>query len=415
MARSEFIVLGAGIVGASTALALQARGHRVILVDRQEPGMGASHGNAGVIQREAVEPYGFPRQLSLLIGAALGRENAIHYHADALFGLVKPMATYWRNSAPARYRPIARDYSTLIAHSIAEHAPLIDAAGAQDLIRKQGWYQAYRSEAEVADAHRTAERLREAYGLSFQATTSEELSRAAPSLRKNSFAGAIYWPDPWTVSDPGELVRRYTDLFVGRGGALMRGDASTLGSAGVGWSVRTDAGTVTAAQAVVALGAWSDAVLRRLGYDLPLFIKRGYHRHFQTRAPFDTPVLDMTHGFMMAPMRAGLRITTGAEFAKFDAAPTPVQIQRSEAYVREVLDLGDAVETTPWLGARPCIADMKPVVGPGYLHQGLWFNLGHGHQGLTLGPATARLLAEQIGNEDTFVDKAPFLPSRFRT
>src|SRR5687768_7573421 len=107
MKQSEFIVLGAGIVGVSTALALQARGHRVVLVDKQAPGLGASYGNSGVIQREAVEPYGFPRNLATLLGAAMGRENAISYHPGALFGLVRPLARYWWNSAPKRYARIA--------------------------------------------------------------------------------------------------------------------------------------------------------------------------------------------------------------------------------------------------------------------------------------------------------------------
>jgi D-amino-acid dehydrogenase len=415
MKQSEFIVLGAGIVGVSTALALQARGHRVVLIDRQEPGLGASYGNSGVIQREAVEPYAFPRNISTLLGAATGSENAIHYHANALFGLLKPLATYWRNSAPEHYLRIAREYSSLIAHSVSEHAPLIASADAQELIRKEGWYQAFRTPSSQAAAAATAQRLHDAHGLAYRAISADELLQAAPSLKKDVFAGAILWQDPWTVSDPNALVRRYAELFVSRGGDIAQTDASTLKPAGAGWRVGHGASMVTAENAVVALGAWSDVVLKPLGYDFPLFIKRGYHRHFKTPQPFMISMLDPAKGLMLAPMRSGLRITTGAEFAKLDAPATPVQIKRSEAYVREILDLGDAVETEPWLGARPCTADMKPVVGPGYLHRGLWFNLGHGHQGLTLGPATARLLAEQVDNETTFIDKAPFLPSRFRT
>lgn len=414
MRRSEVIVLGAGIVGVSTALALQARGHRVLLIDKQAPGLGASYGNAGVIQREAVEPYAFPRDPSTLLGAALGRDNAIHYHAGALVGLLRPLVAYWKNSAPRHYPRIAAEYSTLIAHSLSEHAPWIASSGAHDLIRQQGWYQAFRASPALAEATRTAQRLQDARGLAFRAMSAEDLLQAAPSLRAGAFAGAIYWQDPWTVSDPALLVQRYAELFVSRGGSFAFGDASSLAPAGAGWGVTADGSTVTAEQAVIALGAWSDALLRRLGYKFPLFIKRGYHRHFTTRTPFEISMLDAANGLMLAPMRAGLRITTGAEFAKLDAAATPVQIQRSEAYVREIVDLGDAVETTPWVGARPCTADMKPVVGPAYRHKGLWFNLGHGHQGLTLGPATARLLAEQIDGHPTFVDRTPFLPSRFR-
>ena len=247
MKQSEFIVLGAGIVGVSTALALQARGHHVVLIDKQAPGQGASYGNSGVIQREAVEPYAFPRSLTTLLGAAIGRENAINYHATALPGLARPLGKYWRKSAPKHYGRIAAEYSTLIAHSVSEHAPLITSASAQELIRKEGWYQAFRTAPDQTAAALTAKRLQDAHGLAFRAISAEELLQAAPSLRKNVFAGAIWWQDPWTVSDPGMLVSRYADLFVARGGLIQRGDASSLRAAGSGWSVDTSDTTMTAA------------------------------------------------------------------------------------------------------------------------------------------------------------------------
>lgn len=408
------MVLGAGIVGVSTALALQARGHRVLLMDRQEPGLGTSYGNAGVIQREAVEPYAFPRSVPILLGAALKRNNAIHYHAGALPGLARPLSRYWWHSAPARYQRIATEYSALIAHCVSEHRPLVEASGAQHLIRKDGWYQAYRGAAEFAAAVQTAQRLHTEHGLAMQAMAGDALVQIEPALKPRAFAGAIWWQDPWTVSDPHLLVQHYADLFIARGGKLVLGDAASLQQAGAGWRVRSAQGAETAAQVVIALGASSHALLQQLGYSLPLFIKRGYHRHFATRRKFGISLLDVANGMMLAPMRKGLRITTGAEFARLNAKPTPVQIAQSERHAREILDLGEAVEPEPWLGARPCTADMKPVVGPGWLHKGLWFNLGHGHQGLTLGPATARLLAELLDGVEPFVDSAPFLPSRFR-
>lgn len=413
MKRKEIIVVGAGIVGVSTALALQARGHHVVLLDRQEPGRGASFGNAGLIQREAVEPYGFPRDMPTLVAAALGRLNAIHYHASALPGLLRPLFQYWRNSAAQRYRHIAAEYSALIAHSTAEHAPWIEAAGAGHLIRKQGWHEAYRTHREFDKAAQDAERIRAAYGLAGRAVGSQELAAIEPALIK-PMAGSILWQDPWSVANPGELVQLYAKLFMQRGGEFKTDPGLELQPTPSGWSAQGAGQAVTAEEAVIALGAWSFAAVKKLGYGLPVFVKRGYHRHFRQPGGFGISMLDAENGIMLAPMNTGLRMATGAEFAHLDAPATPVQIRRSEALVREIVQLGDPVEQEPWLGARPCTADMKPLVGPAPRHKGLWFNFGHGHQGLTLGPACARLLAEQMDGEQTFVAAGPYLPSRFR-
>lgn len=412
MNHKEIIVLGAGIVGVSTALALQSRGHQVILLDQQEPGLGASFGNAGLIQREAVEPYEFPRDIPTLVGAALGRTNAIHYHALAMPELLRPLFQYWRNSGPARYPRIAAEYSALIAHSTSEHAPLIEAAGADHLIRKQGWHEAYRSSREFDKGARDAERVRAAYGVAGRTVSSQELAAIEPALTR-PMAGSVLWEDPWSVASPGELVTLYAKLFEQRGGVFTKDQGIALVKTANGWAAKGERVQVSAQAAVVAMGAWSFSAVKALGYELPLFIKRGYHRHFSEPKGFGISMLDAENGIMLAPMTHGLRVATGAEFARHDAQPTPVQIRQSEKLVRELVQLGEPVDAQPWMGARPCTSDMKPLIGPAHLHKDLWFNFGHGHQGLTLGPASARLLAELFDGEDTVVPAAPYLPQRF--
>jgi len=410
--KTEVVVLGAGMVGIGTALALQQRGHGVTLLDRVMPGRETSFGNAGIIQREAVQPYAFPRDLATLLRVATRRGNDVSYHFNALWTLLPALLRYWRASAPANYAGIAQAYGRLIAHSIEEHRPLIDQSGASALVQKNGWRQIYRSAAsfDVDAAAATALAARE--GLDCGVLDSEALAAAEPALI-TPLAGAIHWRDPWSISDPGELVARYATLFQQRGGVFVHGDAFTLHQHGSGWSVRTNDGLLEAAQAVIALGPWANTLTRQLGYRLPLFVKRGYHRHYATATHLQAPMLDVERGVMMATMSRGLRLTTGAEFARHDAPPSPVQLIRGEESTRQLLDLGPPVEASPWLGARPCTVDMKPVIGPAPRHPGLWFNFGHSHQGFTLGPASGRLLGEMISKEPPFIDPTPYLPTRF--
>lgn len=410
--NSSVLVLGAGMVGTCTALHLVLKGHAVTLIDRREPGRETSYGNAGIIQREAVEPYPFPRDFATLLRVAFKRGADVNYHFAAMPGLAGSLARYWFNSAAKRYAAIASDYTRLIEHSTSGHAQLLQMAGAQDLVNQSGFRFVFRDPANLDRALATARRLQTTHGLRHQALDGGALAAVEPALRVR-LAGALHWLDPWSVTDPGELVGRYAALFTRLGGTLARGDGRTLRSTVNGWQVVTEGGTLDAEHAVIALGPWSDTVLRPLGYSMPLFVKRGYHRHYRGATGPQLPLFDVDRSLVIAPMKRGIRITTGAEFARLDAAATPLQMGKAEISARELFELPEPVEATPWLGARPCTADMKPVIGAAPRHRGLWFNFGHAHQGFTLGPISGRLLAELLSGEKPVLDPTPYSAERF--
>lgn len=408
------IVLGAGMVGVSVALHLRRRGYDVVLVDRQGPGEGASFGNGGLIQREAVHPHPFPRDLSELLRIARNGSIDAHYHPFALPGLASPLLRYWWQSEPGRYAQTVQAYARLIETCLDEHLAIARGTEAMDLLRPIGWMRLFGDPRRFEAALAQAELARREHGVNFVALDRAGVAAAEPHLLAERI-GAIHWTDPLSVSDPHALTLAYERLFEAEGGRFVLGDAATLHRAGAGWRVQAGDGPVEAAEVVIALGAAATEVTRRFGYSPPLFGKRGYHMHYSLRgnALLNRPVLDTDSGFLLAPMRAGIRLTTGAEFARPDAAPTPVQLERAEPVARRLLPLADRVDPTPWMGVRPCMPDMLPVVGrlPG--HQGAWCAFGHGHQGLTLGPTTGRLLAEMMTGEQTFIGPEPYRPDRY--
>jgi D-amino-acid dehydrogenase len=411
--KHSVLVLGAGMVGACTAVHLALRGHEVTLVDRREPGKETSYGNAGIIQREAVRPYPFPQDWATLAQVALKRGAAVNYHLAALPPQARALAGYWANSRPRRHDEISVAYARLIEHALTEHQALIDLAGAADLVRREGYRCLFRKAETMRDAVAQAELLAQSHGLRHAVLDADALARAEPALRQR-LAGALHWLDPWTVSDPGELVGgRYAALLSRHGGRFVLGDAATLQPTATGWRVRTGAGEIDAEHAVIALGPWSDPLLKTLDYRYPLFVKRGYHCHYRGGAEPRLPLLDVDGGLVLAPMQQGVRLTTGAEFALVDAPATPVQLARAEVLARDLFDLGEPVESDPWVGARPCTADMLPVIGPAPRHRGLWFNFGHSHQGFTMGPVSGRLMAEMIEGGTTVVNASPYAPARF--
>ncbi len=411
--RADAIVLGAGMVGVGAATALQARGRDVALIDRRgAAGRETSYGNAGLIERASVELYTFPRDLGTILRTIFGSNPAARVDWAALPQTLPWLARYFLESAPAKAAAHARAALPLIERCLDEHMKLAYAAGASDLIRPSGWIKAFRTEKTLAEGAAEARRIRE-YGLTFDALDAPALARIEPSL--NGFAGAIVLRDPAACIDPGALTAAYAGLFGRNGGRLFSGDARSLAQTPHGWSVATDAGVVEAPEAVIALGPWSDDVFRPLGYRIPLGVKRGYHMHYRPAGEISLnhPVLDVDGGYLVAPMAQGLRLTTGAEFAPRDAPPSPVQLDTVEPLARRTFSLGERIDAEPWLGRRPCLPDLLPVIGPAPRHPGLWFDFGHQHHGFTLGPVTGRLLAEMMAGEETFADPAPFSVERF--
>jgi len=413
MARTDVIVLGAGIVGTSAALQLVKRGLAVALVDRRGPGEETSYGNTGIIGGSGVFPVAFPRRFSDLLRVALKRAPEANYHLSFLPKVVPWLLAFRAASRPHRLIETARHMHPLMSRSRAEHETLMKEAGAERYLRKDGWLTIFRTLEGFAGIRPSLE-LGAELGVPAQVLDDSGALALEPSLRP-AFARAVHWPDIATLSNPLAVTRAYAARFAALGGILLEGDARSLHRIGTRWRVDAAEGHVDADSVVVALGPWAPDVLEPLGIRLPLAIKRGYHRHFRPHgnAGLTRPLVDAEHGYAMSPMEQGIRVTTGAEFAPRDAPPTPVQLDRVMPYVKSLFPLGEPAEAQPWLGKRPCFADALPVVGRAPGQAGLWLDYGHGHYGLTWGPITGRLLADMMTGATPFTDPAPYRAERF--
>ncbi|PLW75930.1 NAD(P)/FAD-dependent oxidoreductase [Cohaesibacter celericrescens] len=396
---AEFLVLGAGVVGVSTGLALQQRGHSVTILDRLDPGLETSYGNAGIIQREAVEPYAIPQDLPTLIRYGLGRTNDIVYHVRDLPQVFPALWSYFRHSSPRRHAAISNIYAQITARVTDDHAPLIQAANAEHLLRRNGFFTICRDDAAMEKESREAERLKSTYDVALRVISGNDVKREEPAIMAD-IAGAIHWSDAWSTTSPGDLTAAYAKLFTDRGGRLVKGDALSLKQVATGWTVDSGEHPVTASQVVVALGPWSPDLLKLFGYHVPMVWKRGYHQQYRMAVPLSRPIHDFANGAVYSSMIDGLRIVTGAELVRREGPNNLKQLKHALKSARELMAVGEATNTV-WSGNRPCLPDMLPLVGAAPRHKGLWFHFGHGHQGLSMGPTTAHLLADAIdGNPD---------------
>lgn len=395
---ADFIVLGAGMVGVSSALALQEQGHSVVLLDRRQPGLETSFGNAGIIQTEAAEPYALPQDLMTLWRYAIGRSNDVVWKALPTLKMAPALWRYFRNSSVSKHHAISATYAKLAAQATADHTPLIEASGAEHLILRQGLSMLYRDEKSFAQESLRAQRLEREYGVTSRIIDGVSYQAEEPALQQAP-VGAIHWLQSWSCRDPGGLTQAYADLFVKRGGTLLLGDANSLTETSNGWQLNAETGVVSAEQVVIALGPWSPALLKRFGYHIPMVYKRGYHGHYKETIRLNRPFLDVANGVLAAPMSQGIRVTTGAALVDLEDGANPQQLERGVKALRTLLSMGDRIRESQWYGTRPCMPDMLPVVGQAPNHARMWFHFGHGHQGFTQGPTTAKILTSEIAGE----------------
>lgn len=406
----EVAIVGAGIVGLATALRLAAEGREVLLIDPNEPGSGASFGNAGTLAEYACMPVGNPALLRALPKLLLDPDSPFALRWPALLQLAPWLVQFVRQSLPTATRANALALAGLLAEALPAWGEMVKEADVADLLRRNGCLYLYRRESDFAKAA-GGRALRAGFGVHQEVLTPGEVAALEPSLPPTGARG-LYFPDSMNVTDPKTLMRRLLDAGTARGVSVAQAVARLRVEAGGvrlnGSGIRIKANTV-----VVAAGAQSRALAMQAGDRIPLETERGYHLEFPTKAPLlNRPVCPVDLGFYMTPMTGRLRVAGTVELGGLAAPANPRRLALLDRGVRQFFpQLGRP--SSEWLGFRPSLPDSRPVIGPSRGSPKVIYAFGHGHLGLTLAPITARLVADLIAGRGDRDRLAPFAADRF--
>ncbi len=393
---ATILVVGAGMVGVSCALELQRRGHEVLLVDRLGVGEETSSGNAGLLSYGTITPLASPNLLPRLHRLALNREVDFELHYPHLPALLPWLLRFLLRCRRDVFLADGEAMAALVLPSIETHRQWIDLAGAGDLLNPVGALKLYRC-ARSYDRDALERELLDRCGLGYRRIDAARIAELEPDIEPLFVAG-LEVDATVSLRDPRALCRAYADLHRDAGGSFERAAVEAIAPHGRGWQARYPGGSFDAEHLVVCLGAWTPALLAPLGYRNPLAIERGYHMMLAPvagrrlrRAVFDSDV-----GYVIAPMAAGLRVTTGTNLVARETGPTPRQLERVLPRVREAFPVGAELLPQAWMGRRPTVPDSLPLVGPAPHHPGLWLAFAHAHMGFTLGPISGRIVADGI-------------------
>jgi D-amino-acid dehydrogenase len=389
-------VLGAGIVGICCALELQRRGYEVRLLDRRGPAEETSSGNAGVLSYSNITPLADPALLPRLPRLALNLDDDFLLHYPHALPLLPWFARFLRRCRRGTFLRDGGEMDRLTHASIELHREWIGQAAAEDLLNPVGVLKLYRSR-DTFLRDRLERELLERCGVRHRLLGEDEIYQYEPDL-KRVFAEGVLIEDSLSIRDPGELCRRYVQMFVDAGGRVERAAVQSLRPALEGWEIASDQGSSVSPRVVVCMGAWTPQLIAPLGYANPIAVERGYHTVFAPAegAKLTRPFFDVDASYVMAPMRAGLRVTTGTNLTRRETRPDPRQLQRILPRVREAFPLDGELLEEPWMGRRPTVPDTLPIIGAAPRHGNLWLAFAHSHMGLTLGPITGRLIGNLI-------------------
>jgi glycine/D-amino acid oxidase-like deaminating enzyme len=409
--KTDVAIIGAGIIGLTTALRLAASGRDVVVVDPNEAGSGASFGNAGAVAAYGCAPIGNPDVLRDLAGLLFNPDSPLAIRPAALPGLLPWLMRFIRQSMPARARHNGRALAGLLQDAVSAWRELAEQAGVSDLFRHEGCLYVYHERMPARNGDWGA-RLRDELGVRQEWLTSAQVATLEPALAAT--AGGLFFPDAAHIVDPPALNRRLAAAAQIHGASFQRARVARLDVQHDGQIRLTGPDfTLDARSVVLAAGAWSRFLARQAGDNIPLDTERGYHIEFAfDTCPIKRPVSPDELGFYITPMAGRLRVAGTVELGGLSAPPNPDRIALLERGVRKFLP-GLGPVQSQWLGFRPSLPDSLPVIGRSRRQPSLIYAFGHGHLGMTLAGITSRIVADLLGDRNGGRDLAAFRPDRF--
>jgi D-amino-acid dehydrogenase len=411
------VVIGAGIVGLCCATYLQRDGRKVVVVDPDGPGEGASYGNAGGLNGSSIVPVAMPGVLAKVPHWLLDPAGPLSIRLRYLPQLLPWLYRFVRAGRPELVREQARALRGLLAPTVEMHRELAASVGAADLIQRSGLLIAYRSEASFA-ADSEAYRLRGENGVKIDELNQDELRQIEPTLSP-AYTRARFISENGYCRNPLRLSRALADSLLANGGKIRRERAEGFAFAdGKVEAVLTSTGRIPAAAVVLAAGAHSKPLAARLGEKVPLDTERGYHAMIKAPevAP-RLPIMDAEAKLVATPMEEGLRMAGTVEFAGLEAPPdwrrARILLRHGQAMFPGLPRTVSDDRVALWMGFRPSMPDSLPVIGPTRRYANAFLAFGHGHVGLIGAPMTGRAIADLIAGRPPALDLAPFSAARF--
>ena len=416
MSQPHATIIGAGIVGVSTAAFLQKAGFRVTIIDRLSPGEGCSFGNAGGVAFAEIVPAIHPRILLKIPGWLMDPLGPLTIRWSYL-----PKALPWflaagRNAMPSRVKAITEARADLALRVVADFETLLKEAGSSELLKYEDTLRLYDNERQF-NSEANERDIKKTYGYEMKRLTGGECCELEPALSPHIHCGVFHggW---YFITNPERMVKSIAANLVRNGGEIIADDVMQIERDGdKAKSLILKSGKqIILDRLVICAGAYSHLLAKQLGEKVLLEAERGYHMVLPNSGIKLSRSLTYARTPSAAtPMEMGLRLAGTDEFAGLEAEPNWARADALWKVFKGLLPKLNEPDstTTRWMGRRPGTPDSLPVIGPSKKASNVWYGFGHSHMGLTWGPSTGRLISELMTGSKSNIDLSPFRVDRF--
>ena len=407
------VVIGAGIVGVSTAIWLQRSGFKVTIIDQKGPATGASHGNAGILAASSIIPVPNPSLIKKLPFYLLSKDSPVFFKMSYLPKMFPFLISYLSKSNLREVNKYAERMTPLIFDTVCQHKSLAKGTGAEKFISYQDYCFGYETEENFLNDKKVW-KLRQKHGLPFEVVNGNEFSNFDP-FYKDLFDVIVKCKNHGKINDPGLYVKTLCDHFLSQGGELIISKVNDISSKNLNdVIVKIESDSLIANKIIVATGAWSKKILKKFKIKMPLESERGYHvEYVEPNFYPKVPMMLTSKKFVITPMDGRIRVAGLVEFAGLKTLKRKPTLNLLKNKIKDLFPNLKCKEKIEWLGHRPALVDSLPMLGYLDKNKQILVAFGHQHLGLTAGAKTGRIVSDLIIGNDIKFKISNYRPNRF--
>ena len=404
--KKNIVIVGAGIIGTCCAYFLQKEGHKVTVIDRNEPGTGASYGNAGSFSDYSVLSLNTPDIFLNIPYYLLSSNSPLSIKLNYIFKLMPWMMKFLSNCTNDKMLHTAKNMKIILEQSISSYEEIFSDIDVSNLYEKKGVL--YLWGKNNLKSYEQGVTIRNQLGVKQKILSKDEIKALEPNINPIYEKGVLY-ESAMCAKNPKKILQKIFDKFLELGGTFVNDEISEIKDQ----SILGKKDHYEYDKLIISAGAFSKKMTDQLGENIPLETERGYHVHFKNCEHLvSRGVCFADSGLYLTPMEQGLRAAGTVELGGLDNPPSKKRIDyvinQAKLLINNLPEPYDS-----WMGFRPTLPDFLPVIGKSKFKDNIFYAFGHNHLGWTLGAITGKVIRDSVIERKSNFNLSHFLSSRF--
>jgi len=404
--KKNIVIVGAGIIGTCCAYFLQKEGHKVTVIDRNEPGTGASYGNAGSFSDYSVLSLNTPDIFLNIPYYLLSSNSPLSIKLNYIFKLMPWMMKFLSNCTNDKMLHTAKNMKIILEQSISSYEEIFSDIDVSNLYEKKGVL--YLWGKNNLKSYEQGVTIRNQLGVKQKILSKDEIKALEPNINPIYEKGVLY-ESAMCAKNPKKILQKIFDKFLELGGTFVDDEISEIKDQ----SILGKKDHYEYDKLIISAGAFSKKMTDQLGENIPLETERGYHVHFKNCEHLvSRGVCFADSGLYLTPMEQGLRAAGTVELGGLDNPPSKKRIDyvinQAKLLINNLPEPYDS-----WMGFRPTLPDFLPVIGKSKFKDNIFYAFGHNHLGWTLGAITGKVIRDSVIERKSNFNLSSFLSSRF--